>query len=39
MEIPEETIVLTYKPGVTFNPCQTRQVLQPQEVGVVQIRG
>ena len=38
ISLAKEAILLTYKPGATFNPQAIREVLRPLEVGVVQFQ-
>jgi copper chaperone CopZ len=38
ISLSKEAILLTYKPGATFDPQAIRKVLEPLEVGVVQFQ-
>ena len=38
ISLAKEAILLTYKPGATFDPHGIREVLRPLEVGVVQFQ-
>jgi copper chaperone CopZ len=38
ISLAKEAIMLTYKPGATFDPHGIREVLRPLEVGVVQFQ-
>jgi copper chaperone CopZ len=38
ISLSQEAIMLSYKPGATFDPQGIRKVLQPLEVGVVQFQ-
>ena len=38
ISLSKEAIMLTYKPGATFDPQGIRKVLEPLEVGVVQFQ-
>jgi hypothetical protein len=38
ISLSKEAIMLTYKPGATFDPAAIRDLLRPMEVGVVQFQ-